>query len=261
MTAVQQLIYSLDKLKENLDAASAQGIDLNKKADPSAALYDFKEKRAQYLRDTIQNSLLEVKKASAELLKAAAGDTENEQTAYDISVQVRFLEEFYKQPGKAAPIILKMKNIVQSMTFKEKPQVRAPVRGGSGEYRVTGLPDDIRDEVTADTEEIKKCFDSGCYRSCIILCGRVLETALHRKYFEATGNDLLEKSPGIGLGNLVGKLKDANIAFDPGVSQQIHLINQVRIFSVHKKQDAFYPTKDQTQAIILYTIDVVRRLF
>ena len=110
-------------------------------------------------------------------------------------------------------------------------------------------------------DELRKCFDLGCYRSCVILCGRVLEVCLHRKYFDSTGFDILEKNPGIGLGNLIAKMKEKGIELDPGLTQQIHLINQVRVFSVHKKLEAFNPSKDQAHAIILYTLDVIRKLF
>ena len=128
-------------------------------------------------------------------------------------------------------------------------------------FKIPNIPSDIIDDMKADLLDLEKCFRADCLRASIILCGRLLETALHRKYFEATSNDLLEKSPGIGLGNIIAKLKEKNIPLDPAITQQIHLINQIRIYSVHKKKEAFYPTKDQTHAIILYTIDVIKRLF
>jgi len=104
-------------------------------------------------------------------------------------------------------------------------------------------------------------MNAQCYRSAIILCGRIMETALHRKYYDATGQDLLEKAPGTGLGNLIAKLADKGIKLDPGLPNQIHLINQVRVFSVHKKKDLFTPTKTQTEAIVLYTMDILERIF
>ena len=123
------------------------------------------------------------------------------------------------------------------------------------------FPQDISNEMHADITELKRCFDNQCYRSAVILCGRLLETALHRRYFEVAGNDLLEKSPGMGLGNLIARLEEKGVKLDPGLSNQIHLINQVRIYSVHKKQEPFHPTKIQTHAILLYTLDVLHRLF
>lgn len=128
-------------------------------------------------------------------------------------------------------------------------------------HKLPALPDAIRGDVAADLEEIQHCLNAGCFRSATILCGRILETALHRKYYETTGVDILEKNPGIGLGNLIAKLVEQHMAFDPGLTQQIHLINQVRVFSVHKKQEAFYPSKAQAEAIVLYTIDSLDKLF
>ena len=123
------------------------------------------------------------------------------------------------------------------------------------------IPYEIKEEVKADIEELEKSFKAGLYRAAIILCGRLLEVALHRKYYDATDEDLLEKSPGMGLGKIIAKLREKNVAIEAGLNEQIHLINQVRIASVHKKQQSFNPSKEQTQAIILYTLDVVEKLF
>jgi len=123
------------------------------------------------------------------------------------------------------------------------------------------LPNEIREDVTADLQEIQKCVNSACYRSAVVLCGRVMETALHRKYYEATGNDLLEKAPGTGLGTLIAKLSEHGVKLDPGLPNQIHLINQIRVFSVHTKKESFTPSKTQTEAIFLYTIDILEKLF
>ena len=126
---------------------------------------------------------------------------------------------------------------------------------------MNNIPHEVRGEINTDIAEIQKTFNSGCYRSCMILCGRVLEVALHRKYFDATGHDVLEKSPGIGLGTLLAKMREKDLFFDPGLMNQIHLINMTRIFCVHKKQEPFITSKEQTQATIIYTLDVLKKLF
>ena len=128
-------------------------------------------------------------------------------------------------------------------------------------FKTPKLPSEIRDDVAADLQEIQKCVNTGCLRSAVILCGRVMETALHRKYFEATGNDLLEKAPGTGLGTLIAKLSEHGVKLDPGLPNQIHLINQVRVFSVHTKKESFSPSKNQAEAIVLYTLDILDKLF
>jgi len=123
------------------------------------------------------------------------------------------------------------------------------------------IPPSIRPHVFSDLRELEKSFNSECFRAATILCGRVLETCLHRKYYDATGLDILEKNPGIGLGKLIAKLAEKKVSFDPGLTQQIHLINQVRIHSVHVKKESFYPSQQQTYAMILYTMDVLEKMF
>ena len=125
----------------------------------------------------------------------------------------------------------------------------------------SNLPLEIKNDIEYDLKELERCFNYSCFRSSIILCGRILETSLHRKYYELTKKDLLEKSPGIGLGKIIAKLKEENVNIEPGLTQQIHLINQVRISSVHKKSPSFSPNKDQTYAIILFTLDILNKLF
>ncbi len=128
-------------------------------------------------------------------------------------------------------------------------------------FNITRIPEDVQGEVLADLEELRKCYDTKCYRSCMILCGRLLEVGLHRKYYQTTGVDILEKHPDIGLGNLIAKLLEKGVKLDPGLTQQIHLINNVRISSVHKKKDVFKPSKAHTNAIILFTLDTLEKLF
>ena len=123
------------------------------------------------------------------------------------------------------------------------------------------VPDSIKPAVAADIREMEKAFNSGCYRAATILCGRILEVALHKKHYDVTNNDLLEKSPGIGLGKLIARLSEKDVKLDPGLMQQIHLINQVRVHSVHVKKQAFSPTRQQAYAMILYTMDILEKLF
>jgi hypothetical protein len=122
------------------------------------------------------------------------------------------------------------------------------------------LPSAINEDVNRDFEEMNLCFKAGCYRSVVILCGRIMETALHRKYYEITGKDILETSPGIGLGKLIAKLKELS-DIDPGLTQQIHIVNQVRIHSVHKKEKTFSPSRIQAEAIMLYTKEILSKMF
>lgn len=160
---------------------------------------------------------------------------------------------------------VELSNLVEAKDNVDKIIVLAEkIRGATvveGFPKMPYVPLEIRQPVEQDFEEMQKCFDNSCYRSAIILCGRILETALHRKFYEKTENDLLEKSPGIGLGNLIARMEENGISLDPALGNQIHLINQVRIHSVHKKHDNFRPSRQQAFAVILYTMDVVGKLW
>lgn len=128
-------------------------------------------------------------------------------------------------------------------------------------FTLPPLPKEIEAEIKKNFSEAEICLNSGCYRSVIMLCAKILEIAFHRKYFELTNRDLLEEAPGIGLGNLIKRVKEKGIELDPGLSNQISLINQLRIHSVHKRQQIFEPSENQALATILYTLDTLKRLF
>lgn len=192
----------------------------------------------KFRKDVLNGSILEIKRSLREVNQMVSSD--NEDYLMKINSLVNNMENS-KNERRDRQEILKL---------AEKLTVRK-IR----------LPGEILGEVKADLEEIDRCLENSCLRSAVVLCGRVLETALHRKYYEATGNDLMEKAPGIGLGKVIAKLSEANVVLDPGLTQQIHLINQVRVFSVHSKKEVFRPSREQAEAMVLYTKDVLRKLF
>ena len=123
------------------------------------------------------------------------------------------------------------------------------------------LPRLLKEDMEDDIKEMNKCYKHECYKASIILAGKVLETALHKVYYDKTGNDLLQTAPGISIGNLIKKLSETGIILDPSIANQAHLINQVRVQSVHARKTPYQPSREQTQAIILYTQDLLRKLF
>lgn len=214
---------------------------------------DYTSGRAKYLQSSINSSLLRLKEGAWELLELG----QNPQNRKILLQIISKLEsEKKEQPtGEIKKLLAELLKLADSLTISKT------VEEDISFIKVPKMPDVIADEIAADLNELRKCFVVGANRSCVVLCGRVLETALNRKYFEITGQDLMETAPGTGLGNLVGKLKEKEVKVDPGLTQQIHLINQVRVFSVHSKKEAFYPSKEQSQAIILFTLDALKKLF
>ena|GEM_PF-2135622 len=232
---IQDLAVALDNLKSN-------NVSLDKPSK-DALPTDFKRNQDDYFRNAVYTAITFLEKDASEI---GTVPPENLQDVEQIKALITKLG-LSKDVNELKLIV----NHIAALAAKIKmPENKMPV-----------LPADISDAVKADVDELQKCYSAGCYRSTIIICGRLLEIALHRVYFEATNNDLLEKSPGIGLGNLIAKLKDNNIDLDPGLSNQIHLINQVRIHSVHHKKEVFTPSREQAHAIMLYTMDVLGKLF
>ncbi len=250
---------SVISLSNAIDSVIKNNIDISRTTSSIKALYDFKTKRNEYLQKNIQTAFKNFKTKSYAL--TGLHDDKSEPIVTSIIGLVNMTEDYYKNKNLEG-----MKEAVEQIKnlADELPEQTIQRQNLSENMSVSfnaKIPDEIKDEIKTDIEEMQKCFNAKCYRSAIILCGRILETALHRKYYDVTKKDILETSPGIGLGNLIAKLTEAKVEFDPGITQQIHLINQVRVFSVHKKQTAFRPSKEQAQAVILYTIDVLKKLF
>lgn len=214
---------------------------------PSGSVLDFKQNQEANYRRRYVGAIEQVKNALVGLRLGGTGSR-----VHELDTMVRLINSLDpSEPRKVKHAAEELANLFVDFDADESPSMSTPA----------GIPSAIRDDIHTDLEEISRCFEAQCYRSAVILCGRVLEVALHRKYYDTTGVDALEKSPGIGLGNLLGKMRDKGVTFDPAINQQIHLVNQVRVFSVHKKQQAFTPSKEQAQAIILYTQDVLKNLF
>ncbi|MBW3002032.1 DUF4145 domain-containing protein [Candidatus Woesearchaeota archaeon] len=232
---LQDLAVALDNLRSNNVALT--------KPSKDAMLTDFKRNQDDYFRNAVYTAIRFIERDAGNL---GTVPPENIKDAE----QIKALSEKLALTTDVSELKLIVEHIAE-LAAKIKLPKKAKIR----------IPFDIKADVEADLAELQKCYDSGCYRSTVVLCGRLLETALHRKYFEATGNDLLEKSPGIGLGNLIAKLKENNVELDPGLSNQIHLINQVRVHSVHQKKDLFTPSREQAHAIMLYTMDILGKLF
>lgn len=211
-----------------------------KKPSPVRSRYEFR------MQPQAASGITALQRALWELTPLVKGDEQ-------AMLLVDALQLSYQLADGNADIIIQLRKIAEKLP--------APADRPTPSPTLPQLPAEIKFDIAADAQELERCFAAGAYRSCVVLCGRILETALHRKYFEVTGQDILEKSPGIGLGNLIAKMKEKGINLDPALANQIHLINQVRVFSVHKKQEAFAPSKAQAQAIMLYTMDVVGRLF
>ncbi len=231
--SIKQIKQSLHRLQDNLIKRSYY-------ADK-----DEKGLRTRNYSAQISTSL----KSLEDQLWTSIADIDTKEKRLEIFV----LYDSLKKTGDIRTMLLILSRMNELIgETKEKEDIK---------FNISRVPEELREEVHIDLEELRRCYDSKCYRSCIIICGRLLEIALHRKYYETTGVDILEKHPEIGLGNLIAKLMEKEVKLDPGLTQQIHLINNMRISSVHKKKQSFLPSKAQANATILFTLDTLEKLF
>ncbi|MCX6706561.1 MAG: DUF4145 domain-containing protein [Candidatus Woesearchaeota archaeon] len=250
----------IKRLDDAIGEISKKGLDVSisnttKKDSKASNIYSFKEKKNSYYLNSFEGCFNELKKEIANI----ASECKGQDAALELLILWKDIEKSRSENRSDFKRIKDSLSRISEISSRLSIPKKIDVNGIS--LKAPLLPAEIKSDVAADLSEIEKCFNAGVYRSATILCGRVLETCLHRKYYEATGQDILEKNPGIGLGNLIAKLKEKNIDIDPALTQQIHLINNVRIFSVHKKQEAFVPSKNQAHAIILYTVDVLNKMW
>ncbi len=236
---------TLQRFISALDAITFE--DIKEKKEPD--ITDFDQKKKAYQIDLFNSSF------KALLTSVSSLDPLKDPKVNEIKSELSDLKQYFEEKD-----FEKIKQTTANILLLES-KLEYPQKEQALTFKIPNIPSEIAADMKADVNELEKCFKAEAYRASVILCGRLLETALHAIYFKATNNDLLEKSPGIGLGNLIAKIKEQGIQLDPAITQQIHLINQVRIYSVHKKQQAFDPTKEQTNAIILYTVDIIKKLF
>ena len=230
---------------------------LSRKIDFSSRLvgdeYSFKKREREHYAREIENA---VRKLEAVLNESFVVAPTEKRVLSEAAMMIKELKKMINSRKflEAVVCIEEIFDIVPNIKIADSDLPK-------GEFHLPYVPRDIYAEIKASFDELVKCYEHNCYRSALILCGRILEIALHKKYFDLTGRDLLIKSPDIGLGNLILKFKEKGVALDPGLSNQIHLINHLRIASVHKKKKPFNPTKSQTKASILYTLDTLKKLF
>ncbi len=238
---------SLIKFCSSLDRITSHSTKIEKK---DSNILDYTEKKRAYQIAMFKTSYKELIDSFDSI------DSDDIDILNKMKSRLSMLNSAYQKNDidEMKKLSIELLSIESDLEYSKKSE-------SSANFKVKNLPSDIAPDMNADLDELQRCFDAKCYRASVVLCARLIETALHRKYFDATGQDILEKNPGIGLGNLIAKLKEKNIPLDPAVSQQVHLVNQIRIFSVHTKKEAFHPSKDQAHAIILYTLEIIRKLF
>lgn len=121
------------------------------------------------------------------------------------------------------------------------------------------IPQEIRDEVEIDFDEVRRCYSVEAFRPAIGVCGRILELFLARKYFESRGVDPIQEKWMIGT--LLRKCAEEGVVTEPHLLDVCNLINRTRIDSVHSTHRIFKPSPEETKSIVEFTIGLGKRLF
>ena len=162
---------ALIKLQNSIDTAIKNKVDLQSKLDSERALYNYKEKQKQYYVNSVRSAVKQVKSSYLGLIEIAK-DKDNQEIVNKIYELIPDLDSTDLQTlNKTLKNIL---SLVKLLDIKEKEK----------DFGTPKVPQEIYAEIKADIEELNRCFKNECYRSSVILCGRLLETAIHRKYFE-----------------------------------------------------------------------------
>ncbi len=235
MGSYEEALHELQHCVQSLDS-------INLSTTPSN-LYNYK---SQHLKLINNELILAVSKIRSALTHTNANvESFSDQERQELAALNGSIVQF-----RAGPSIDTAKSILRdALLFTPKTE------------KSIQLPRLLQEEMRDDLEEMNRCYKHECYKAAIILAGKLLETALHKVYYDKTGTDLLQTAPGISIGNLIKKLNDNGIVTDPSLNNQAHFINQVRVQSVHARKEPFKPSREQTQAILLFTEDLLRRLF
>jgi hypothetical protein len=123
----------------------------------------------------------------------------------------------------------------------------------------TSTPQEIREETKLDFEEMKICYNEGAFRSAIMMCGRVMELLLAKRYFDSTTVDPIEQKWPLGV--LIKKCYEHNVITEPAVGDMCNFINHFRIGSVHSLHTIQRPIQEETKSVIEFTIGLLKRLY
>ncbi len=108
-------------------------------------------------------------------------------------------------------------------------------------------------------DEIRICFDEGCFIATIGLCGKLLEVCLK----EMLIRNNVTFDPNAMVGSLIKSIQN-NIPeeyTDPTLKNIVNIINTSRITAVHSKEKIPVPSRDQAIMVIFATRDIVLRNF
>jgi len=146
---------------------------------------------------------------------------------------------------------------VAELTGGPKTEVSEAVASLQQECNESKINEIYRDDFLKTLDEIRICFDEGCFIAAIGLCGKILEVCLR----EILLRHNIQSDPNAMVGTLIKSIRERvpGEYMDPTLMNVVNIINMSRITAVHAKERIPIPSRDQAIMVIFATRDIVRR--
>jgi hypothetical protein len=146
---------------------------------------------------------------------------------------------------------------VSELTGGPKTEVSQAVADLQKECQKAELNQNYREDFLKTLDEIRICFDEGCFIAAIGLCGKILEVCLK----EVLLRHQVIVDPNAMVGTLIKSIRERvpSEYVDPTLMSLVNIINTSRITAIHSKERIPIPSRDQAIMVIFATRDVVRR--
>jgi hypothetical protein len=150
-----------------------------------------------------------------------------------------------------------LRRAVAELTGGPKTEVSEAVAQLQEECCKAPINEVYRDDFLKTIDEIRICFDDGCFIAAIGLCGKILEVCLK----EILIRNNVQYDPNAMVGTLIRSIRERAPGeyIDPTLTNIVNVINTSRITAVHAKERIPIPPRDQAIMVIFATRDVVRR--
>lgn len=151
----------------------------------------------------------------------------------------------------------KLRRAVAEVTGGPKTEVSEAVAALQRECQEAKLNEMYRDDFLKTLDEIRICFDEGCFIATIALCGKILEVCLK----EVLLRHNLPWRDRAMIGELLSAVRESvpDEYIDPALPSLAEIINKSRITAIHARERIPVPSRDQAIMVIFATRDVVRR--
>jgi hypothetical protein len=150
-----------------------------------------------------------------------------------------------------------LKIAVASLTGDAQSEVSTAVASLQAECANASLNEVYREDFLKTLDEVRMCFDDGCFTAVLALCGKILEVCLKQVLLRHN----VTPDPNAMIGALIRSIQERvpTQYLDPSLMHIVTIINKSRIPAVHAMERVPVPSRDQAIMVVFGTRDVVRR--